>query len=177
MVAGLAEDVILHHVPDGGFGLLPGLGDDDAFAQRQAVGLDDGGDGGGVQISKGGGHVVEDLIPGGGDTVFLHEIFGEDLAALDDGSPGAGAEAGNFSCFQRVHAAQYQGIVRCDHGVIYLLFLREGDNLVDFRCADGDAHCVRRDAAVAGESENLRDRGILFQAFDDGVFPSAAAYD
>ena len=177
MVAGLAEDVIFHHIPDGGLGLVPGLGDDNALSKRKTVGLDDGGDGGGVQIGEGGGHVVEDLIPGGGDTVFLHEIFGEDLAALDDGSPGAGAKAGDFSRFQRVHAAQYQRVVGRDHGVIYLLLLGEGDDLLDFRSADGDAHCVRRDAAVAGESKNLRDRGILFQAFDDGVFPSAAAYD
>ena len=177
MVAGLAEDVIFHHIPDGGLGLVPGLGDDNALAQRKTIGLDDGGDGGGVQIGKGGGHVVEDLIPGGGDAVLFHEILGKDLAALNDGGPGAGAKAGDFSRFQRVHAAQYQRVVGRDHGVIYLLLLREGDDLVNFRSADGDAHRVRRDAAVAGESENFRDLGILFQAFDDGVFPSAAAYD
>ena len=177
VVAGLAENMIFHHVPDGGLGLLPGLGDDDALAQRQTVGLDDGGDGSGVQIGKGGGHVAKNLVPGGGDAVFFHEIFGENLAALNDGSPGAGAEAGNFSRFQRVHAAQHQGIVRRDHGVIYLFLLGKGDDLVDFRCADGDAHRVRRDAAVAGEGKNLRDVRILFQALDDGVLPSAAAYD
>ena len=33
LVAALAEDVILHHVPDGGFGLVPGLGDDNTLAQ------------------------------------------------------------------------------------------------------------------------------------------------
>ena len=177
VVAGFAENMIFHHVPDGGLGLLPGLGDDDALAQRQTVGLDDGGDGGSVQIGEGGGRVVEDLIPGGGDAVLFHEILGKDLAALNDGGPGAGAKAGDFSCFQRVHAAQYQRVVGRDHGVIYLLLLGKGDNLVDFRCADGDAHRVRRDAAVAGKGKNLRDLGILFQAFDDGVFPSAAAYD
>ena len=177
VVAGFAENVVLHHVPDGGLGLLPGLGDDDALAQRQTVGLDDGGDGSGVQIGKGGGHVAKNLVPGGGDAVFFHEILGKDLAALDDGSPGAGAKAGDFSRFQRVHAAQYQRVVRRDHGVIYLFLLGKGDDLVDFRSADGDAHRVRRNAAVAGEGENLRDLGILFQALDDGVFPSAAAYD
>ena len=31
------------------------------------------------------GHIVKDFVSGGGDAVLLHQVLGEDLAALDDG--------------------------------------------------------------------------------------------
>ena len=72
VLAALAEDFVSHHGLHRVHGLLPGLGDDDALSQGQAVGLDDGGDGGVLQVFEGRVHAVEDLIGGGGDAVFLH---------------------------------------------------------------------------------------------------------
>ena len=51
--AGVAEDLVLHHGVDGGPGLLPGLRDDHALAQGQAVGLDHDGKAAGLQIGAG----------------------------------------------------------------------------------------------------------------------------
>ena len=97
-LAGLAEDVIFHHVPHGGLGLVPGLGDDQhALAQRQTVGLDDGGDGGGVQIGEAPAAMSSKTsYRGGGDAVLFHEILGKDLAALNDGGLGVGGQSRGF---------------------------------------------------------------------------------
>ena len=169
--------MVFHHVLYGGEGLLPGLGDDDALAQRQTVGLDDGGDGSGFQILQCLAHIVEYLVFGGGDAVFLHQVLGEDLAALDDGGVGVGSEAGDTLFVQCIHTAQHQRIVGSHHGVVNGVLHSEGDDFVNFRSADGHAGSVLRDAAVAGEGEDFRDLGVLFQGADDGVFPSATAYN
>ena len=107
--------------------------------------------------------------------VFLHQVFGEHLAALDDGGVLSGAEAGNTLFLQRVHGAQHQRIVRRHHGIVNLFFYGKSDNSVNIRCAHIDAGGVPGDAAVAGQSKNFRDGRIFLQLADDGVFPSAAA--
>ena len=88
-----------------------------------------------------------------------------------------GAEAGDDLFGQRIHAAQHQRVVGSHHGVVNGVLHSEGDDFVNFRSADGDAGGVLGNAAVAGEGEDFRDLGVLFQGADDGVFPSAAAYN
>ena len=176
MAAALTEDLVLHAGADGLLGLLAGHGNGDALAQSQAVSLDHGGDGGRLEIGQRLVHVVKDGVLGGGNVVFLHEVLGEDLAALQNGGSLVGAEAGNADGFQPVHRAQDQGIVGGNDREINGVVLGEGGNGVQIFRPDAGADGVGGDAAVAGGGENFRNAGALFQALDDGVLPSAAAY-
>ena len=56
---------------------------------------------GGIAIGKGSVGCRRDMV-------FLHEVFGEDLAALDDGGVGSGAEAGDTGFIQGIHRTQHQ---------------------------------------------------------------------
>ena len=174
MVAAFAEHLVFHHGLDGIHGFLPGLGDNHAFAQCQTVRLDDGGDGSGFQVVQGSFHVVEHLICGGGNMVFLHEVFGEDLAALDDGSVGSGTKAGDADFVQGIHRTQHQRVVRRNHGIVNAVFRGKGHQRRDVRCADVDAGGICSNAAVAGQSVNFGNRFIFFQFLDDGVLSPAA---
>ena len=178
LVAGVAEGFVLHDGLDGVLRLNQILGDQHALAQRQAVGLDDDGEGGGFQILQRLGGVVEDLVAGGGDAVLLHQVLGEHLAGLDAGGLGIRAEAGDARLVKPVHAAQGQGIVRSHHSEIDIMGLGEvhdGGNVLgtDLR----DAHRVLGDAAVAGQGVDGLHAGIFFQFLDNGVLAATAADD
>ena len=175
VLAALAEDLIRHHGLDGLLGLLPGLGNDDTLAQGQAVSLDDRRNGGGFQIPKGRVHIVEDLVLRRGNAVLLHQILGEDLAALDDGGVGLGAEAGNALAVQGIHRPQDQRIVWGHYGVIDFILYRKIYNFPDIRGPDGNADRVLRHTPVAGEGVYRFYGLIFFQLLDDGVLPPAAA--
>ena len=174
-VAAVAELFVAHYRYDRVLCFFTRIGDYNALAQREAVGLDDRGYGSCLQIGKGLVHVTEGFIGCGGDSVFFHQILGKHLAAFNDGGVLPGAEAGDADGFQRVHASQHQRIVRRYHGVVNPLFPREGHDAVDILRADRNAGCVRGDPAVPGQSKDLRNLRIFLQFLNDGVFPSAAA--
>ena len=77
-----------------------------------------------------------------------------------------------------VHAAQGQGVVRGHDGEVNGVGLGEVHDFPDVLGPDGrDAHRVLGDAAVAGESVDGFNLGVLFQLFDDGVLAASAADD
>ena len=115
--AALAEGAVEHGALHGPDGLLPRHGDDDALAEREAVGLDHDGDGAALHVFERGVDVVEDLVGGGGDAVLLHEALGEDLAALYLGGALEGAEGGYAGLVERVHHAEAEGVVGRHDGV------------------------------------------------------------
>ena len=73
--AALAEDFVGHHLAEGFFGVLPRLGDDDAFAQGETVGLYNCGNRRSIEILKSLFHIGKSLICRCGNTVFFHEVF------------------------------------------------------------------------------------------------------
>ena len=173
--AALAKHTLAHHGVHGGPGLLPRIGQRDALAERQPVGLDDGRDGCAVEIGERLLLAVKDLEGGGRNAILLHEVFGKHLAALDFGRLFVGAKAGDAGLLQRVDGAQCERVVRRDHRKVDALVCGEGNDLVDLLCADGHQGGVGRNAAVAGQGEKLRHTGALLELFDDGVLPPAAA--
>ena len=83
--AAVAEDLVLHHdshglprPPAGSRQMMTPL------PRARPSALTTMGTGRGFDVGKGRVHIVEDLISGGGNAVFFHQIFGKDLAALDD---------------------------------------------------------------------------------------------
>ena len=175
--AARAEDVIDHHVLDGGFRLSKVLRNDDAFPERQPVCLNDGGIGRVLQICDGCLGLGERFALCRGDAVFFHEFLGKDLAAFDDGGVFGGAEAGDARRFQRIDAAQNERIVGRDDGEVHIPLTGEADNAFDVRRLDGEAFRVLRDAPVAGQGVNFARAPALIERFDDGVLSAAASYD
>ena len=161
--AALTEGLVLDHGANGGFRLLDRLRDDDALAERQAVGLDDDGRALRLNIGAGGVRVGEELILCRGDAVFFHQILGKGLARLDDGGLFVGAEARDARLGQRVHRAEGQRIVRRDDGVVDPVRLGKLDLRGDVLCTDlRHADRVGGDAAVTGQAVNFLNCGIFF---------------
>ena len=178
LAARVAKGPILHDGLDGGPGLLHALGNEDPLAQSQAVGLDDGGVGGGLQVGHGLRRVRKHPVVRRGDAVFLHQALGKDLAGLDAGGVSAGAKAGDACRVEGVHAAQGQGVVRGHHREVHRVGRGKVYNGRDVLGPDlRDAHRVGRNAAVAGETVDGLHGSVFLQLFDDGVFAAAAADD
>ena len=175
--AAFTENFVLQHGAQGIFGLLAGLGDDDALAQGQAVGLDDRGNGRVLDVRQRLFQVGEHRVGGGGDVVFLHQPLGKHLAALDDGGVFPGAEHGDAQLFQLIGTAQHQGVVGSHHGKADVMVFGEVHDAADVRGGDAGALGIGGDAAVAGQGVYFGDGGILFQALDDGVLTAAAAHN
>ena len=174
--AGVAEGPVFHDGLYGGFRFFQILGNQNALAQGQTVGLDHDGEGGGAQIGKRLGRIVKDLIGGGGNVILVHQVLGKDLAALNPGGLGVGTEAGNSRLMEPVHTAQGQRIVGRDYGEVHGVGFGKVHNGVDVLGTDlGNAHGVGSDAAVAGQSVDGLHSGIFPQFFDNGVFAASAA--
>ena len=148
---------------------------DNPLAQRQPVGLDDGGEGAAPQIGKGGGRVGKHPVVGGGNAVVPHEIFGEYLAALNAGGLGAGPEAGNAQGAEPVRTAQSQRVVRPHHGKVNGVGGGEGGDAVQVPGGNLHADGVRRNAAVSRQSEDGFHRRAFPQLLNNGVLAAPAA--
>ena len=176
LVAGIAEGLILHDALDGFLALFQSLGDQNALAQSQTVGLDDDGEGSAFQIFHGLDGIIEDFVSSGGNAVLLHQVLGENLTCFNTGSLGIRAKAGNADFVQTVYAAQSQRIVGSNHSEINRVCLGKLHDCGNVLGADlGNADGVSGNAAVAGQSIDGLYRGIFFQLFDNGVLAATAA--
>ena len=176
MVAGSAELFVQHDLFHAVGGLLLVLADQHALAQRQAVGLDDHRVFAlGLDVLHDLGRVIECLILGGGDAVFLHQVLGEDLGCLNAGSSLVRAKGRDANLCQRVHHAQRQGVILRHHDIIKFFFGRKGHHGLHIRGLDVLAPSVIADAAVARRAPYLAAVRALFQRLDDGVLTPAAA--
>ena len=178
MVAGSAELLVQHDLLHAVGGLLLVLTDEHTLAKSQTIRLDDD-----RVLSLGPdvvhdlGRVVKRLIPGGGDAVFLHQVFGEDLGSLDAGRCLVRAKGRDADRRQRIDHAQSQRVVLRDDDVIELFLRRKRDHGVHIGGLDVLALGVIADAAVAGCAPDLAAVRALLQCLDDGVLTSAAAND
>ena len=178
MVAGGTKLLVQHDLLHAVGGLLLVLADQHALAKSQTVGLDD------HRVSvlcadvvHDLGGIVEGLIFGRGDAVFLHQVFGKDLGSLDAGCGLVRAKSRDSDGGQRIDHAQCQRVVLRDHNVIKCLALGKRNHLFHIGGLDVDAVGVIADAAVAGCAPDLPAVRALFQCLDDGVLAAAAADD
>ena len=150
--AALAEDALLHGGADGSAGLLAAHGDGDALAEGEAVGLDDEGQGRGLDVGHGCVEVVEDLIGGGGYAVLFHEALGKDLAALYLRRGLRRAEGRHADVLKGVGHAEAEGVVGRDDGEVYARLAREVHGALYIRGAarDADRHRPRCRRCPAG---------------------------
>ena len=103
-------------------------------------------------------------------------FFGEDLAAFENGSVGAGAEGGDTRFLQRVHHAGHQRIVRRHKDQIHHQTGRQLHHAGHVGGGHVEALGVPGDAAVAGGAVELPAAGAFLQLAYDGVFTAAAAH-
>ena len=174
--AALAEFAALHHLHNGLLRLFHRRRDDHALAQRQPIRLDDNRRALRVQIRQRLVHLGEDFALRRGDSVFAHQVFGEDLARLHLRRVSRRPKRRNPRRLQLVHAAQRQRIIRRDADKIDLFPLRQRDNTLDIRRLDlRDAPRDLRNTRVARRAEDLRHVLRFAQLFAYSVLASAAA--
>ena len=176
MVAGCAELFVQHDLLDAVCSLPLILADQHALAQRQTVRLDDDGVFAlGFDVVHDLLGVVERLIFGRRDAVFLHQVLAEHLAGLNAGRGLVGTECRDADSGQRIDHAQRQRVVLGDDDIVKGFFLGKFDHGVHVGGRDGLAVGVIADAAVAGRTPDLGAAGAFFQRADDGVLTPAAA--
>ena len=96
--------------------LLGGLGDDDALAGSQAVGLDHDGSADLAHVGRARLLVGEAAVGGGGHAGALHDLLGKLLGALHLGGLAVGAKRGDARGAHRVGDARHQrGLRANDH--------------------------------------------------------------
>ena len=174
VVAGSAEHLVFHNGVHGILRLVKVLRDDNALAKRQAVCLNDN------RELTALFHVLYDLFRVGEhrvircrNTVFLHQIFREHLAALDDGRVRARAECTDALFFERIYHTGRKRVVRRNKHKVNCVFLREIHNAVNVHRVNGHALGVCRNAAVARCAPQLFRFRALFQLADDCMLTSA----
>ena len=173
--AGAAECTAVNRVLDRLNGFFLGHGDRNTLAERKTIRLDNDRRAVLLDVLDRVRRVLKNGIACGRDIVFLHQILGKGLAALDDGSVLARTEGADACGLERVNHAECKRVVRCDHNEIRLVLLGESNHAVDVGCLDGNALCFSGNAAVARRTPDVVHLGALLQCMDDGVLTAAAA--
>ena len=174
---GSAELFVQHDLFDAGLGVGFILADQHTLAQRKAVGLDHhrifalGAD-----VGHGGIGVAEGFVFGGGNAVFLHQIFREHLGGLDAGGRLVGAKGRDAHRGQRVHHAKGKGVVLRYDGIVKAFCFGKLHHSGYIGGLDVFAFGVKADAAVAGGTPDFAALGALLQCPDDGMLAAAAAH-
>ena len=174
MVTARAKDLILHHRANSIRGFLSCHGNDNALAECQSVSLDNRGNGRGFEIFQCRLHIVEHFVCRGGNVVFLHQILGKDLAALNDSRIGTGTKARNSLFFQSINRSEHQRVVGCNNRIVDSVGSSKFDDFCNILCTDIHTRSIFCHTTVAGECVNFGNVFIFFEFFDDGVLSAAA---
>ena len=175
VIAAFSENFVFHHGMNSFNCGFSGFGNNYAFSKRKTVSFDNGGDGCGFKIFKSGFHIVKYFVFSGGNSVFFHKVFGENLAAFDDCSVCSGAEARDSFCFKSINCSENKRIVRSNNCVIDVMGNSEFNDCVDIFCADCYAFGIGGDAAVARKRIDFCNFAVFFDFFDYCMFAAAAA--
>ena len=169
------EYLVGHHRANSLHSLLTGHSDDNTLAQSQTVSLDNSGDGSRFQILQRCFHIGEDFISSSGNTVLLHEVLGENLTALNDCSICLGAKARDTLLFQCIHAAQNQGIIGCNNGIVNAGLHSKINDGINVLCTDVYTGSILCHTAVTGCYKDFGDGLVFFQFFNNGMLTATAA--
>ena len=175
--AGRAELVVVEDGADRGFGLGARLGDDNALAGREAVGLDDDGNREAVERGERGGRLSVGFGVGGGHAGRRHDFLGEGLAALHFRRSLTRTENGDAEGGEPVGNAEAEGRLGADDDEIRPGELAPRHEVVDVLRPDGHVGGQGGRPRVARRAEELVLCAVLRESPNDGVFASAAADD
>ena len=155
--AGIAKLVAFEHVGGRGFGFLERLRHDDAFAGRQAIGLDDDRRALITNVGQRLVEVGEILVVGRRDVVAGEEILREGLRAFELGRGRGRAEAGQVGFYKTVDDARNERRLGADDGQVDGFILGECEQGIDVVRADVDIAAFRlgSGAGVTGRDQHL----------------------
>src|SRR5690606_28356433 len=176
-MAGGTKGIAGQHILDRLFRFLLGHGDDDAFAGRQAIGLDHDGRTFLTDVGQGLVHVGEVLVVGRGDLVASQEVFSEGLGAFQLGGRLGWAEDLQAFALEVVHDTFYQWGLRAHDGQGHAFLLGEVAQPFQVQNVNGDIANLglAGGAGIAWRYEHLFHLGGLGGLPGQGMFPSAAA--
>ncbi len=160
---GVPEAVALQHVAHRRLGGRQVLGEDDALARCQAVGLDHDGGADPAQVVQGRRGFGEGGIGRGGDAVAGQEILGEGLGPLQLRWRPARSEAAQPRNLERVRDSGHQRCLGPDDGQPDPIALGELDQGRDVVRGDGDVldpRLARGAAITRGDIDPLRQRRL-----------------
>ena len=146
-----AEGAVEHEI-DRLARILLGIGDDDAFAGREPVRLDDDGKPQSARKGLGARRIAKAAIGSGRNIIFRTKVFHEAFGALEHRAFGAGSQRLDPHIFQLIGETRHQGGFRSDDHEIDLLFLGKGDQGVQVCDRDRSAFGNRVDARIAGRA-------------------------
>ena len=172
---GAAECAAVDRVLDRLDGFFLGHGNGNTLAERKAVRLDNDWRAVLLDVRDGIRRVLKNGVASGRNAVFLHQILGKGLAALNNSGVLARTEGTDACGLERVYHAECKRVVRCDHNEIRLVLLGESNHAVDVGCLNRYALCLSGNAAVARRTPDVVNLGALLQCMDDGVLTAAAA--
>ena len=171
------EDVVFHHGVDGFDGFCFRLGDDDALAGSQAIGLDDDRCALFLNIGLGGFAIGKGGVSCRRDVVFLHEVLGKDFGPFHLGCGLVRAKDSQAFGLGQVGNAFGQGDFRADdeHVDAFVFgIVRDG---VQIGQGDVDALGDFTHSGAAGNGIELIDARALSQFPGQSMFAAAAADD
>ena len=171
----VAEFFVRHELRDACLGFFKCLADQDAFSQRQAGSLQDDGHFCVLQIGERFFGVVEDLVSGRRDPVFLHEVLGKCFAAFDDRRVRRRSEDPKSLGFERVDYARAERIVHAAYGQANVLTLGKSRERVKIHCPDRHAPGDLRDSRISGRAVKLIYLRASPESFRDRMLSSASS--
>ena len=156
-----AEDPVLHHGVNGVKSLVEIFGDYNTLAERKSVRLDNRRESRGFKIVRRRFGSIKNLVACGGNIIFFHQVFGENLTALDRRRLCLGTEARNTDFVQSVNGSENKRIVGSYNSIIDLVFTGKIYNSVNILCADRNTSCVLGNSAVTGQSKDFLNRSVF----------------
>jgi hypothetical protein len=153
------------------------IGDDDALASGEAIGLDHDGGACRVDVGVGGGGVREPGPGGGGGGAGIADLFREGLGAFEAGGGLSGAECQKSGFCQDIHSPVFQRGFRAynnERNTVFFAKLENGSIVVDVNIR---TFRDLRDPCVARSDNEPVAFGVLQDGPCQGVFTPAAAED
>ena len=172
----LAEDLVFHNGAHGIACFLLGKCDDDTLAECQTVRLYDSRIGILLTDIR---HclfrIVKDLVFCRRNTIFLHQVLGKDLAALNDRGSLGRSEHLEAVCAQQICHTKHERIIRCNEYPVYGELFRQLEHPVQIGRLDRIAFGKFCNAAVSRRAVEFGDQRRFAELHDNGVLSAAAA--
>ena len=176
LVSGSAELLVHHQLFYAVAGLLERIADQNALAEGKAGSLEHDGHLSGLEVLQRFLRIVKDLIGGGRNAVFLHQILGKSLAAFDDRRIGRCSEDTEPLCLERVDNTGTERIIHAADGQIDGVLGSKSGERVKIHGSDRNTFRDLCNAGVAGCAVKFLYLRASLKSLRDRMLSAASAY-